>query len=335
MKVLVTGGAGYLGSTLCRKLLEKGHEVRVLDNMTFGNESIMDLKMNTKFEVVEGDVRDMTTVIKCLRDCDAVIHLASIVGDAAGNMDKNTTIAVNYISTRNIAELCKLYGIKQFLYASTCSVYGDSSEAVLVESSTKMKPVSLYGDTKLKSELEIMKTGVKYCILRLGTLFGYSQRMRFDLAINLFIAKAIKDEEITVFGGEQYRPFLHVEDAADGFIKALEGKWYGIFNVAIRNIKIIDVVRELQEKYFKNLKYNVKKYVVDERNYKVSCTKISRKKFKPNKDIDFAVKEIKNAFDAMLIIDYTETKYSNYKHLFENNGLAKKVWCQGPISERA
>src|SRR3989338_6416000 len=189
MKVLVTGGAGYLGTVLVNKLLRKGYKVTVLDNLLFGNY----LGKHKNMKIIDGDIRNLVTVVKALNDADAVIHLASIVGDQAGDLEQRTTIEINYLATKNIAELCQLYG-KRFIYPSTCSVYGERSEKVVKENARLIKPISLYGQTKLRSEQGIADSCNDYTILRLGTLFGLSPRMRFDLAINLFAAKAINKE---------------------------------------------------------------------------------------------------------------------------------------------
>src|SRR5574342_1087071 len=151
MKVLLTGGSGYLGSLLKRKLLEKNYQVRVLDNFLFGKDSLKDVIRNKKLELVEGDVRDLTIVSKSLKDIDVVVHLASIVGTQSSELDPKTSIEIKYMATRNIAELCKLYKIKQFVFASTCSVYGAQPNNLISENS-EVNPLDSYGQSKFQSE---------------------------------------------------------------------------------------------------------------------------------------------------------------------------------------
>ena len=332
----MTGGAGFLGSMLVAKLLSRGYGVRVLDNLLYGVEPVKPYILNQKFELFKGDVRDLNCVVRALHDVDVVVHLASIVGDQAGDLEPKTTIQINYLSTKNIAELCELYE-KRLMYSSSCSVYGDSPRGVMHEnirmdrSINYPKPLSLYGETKLRSERAIQELTSDYVILRLGTLFGLSNRMRFDLALNLFIAQALKGDKITVFGGDQWRPFLHVQDAADCFISAIENDWNGIFNCSWENLKIIDAVRILQK--YLSVDFTISQDVVDRRNYRISCEKIRSMGFAPQKDIKYAIDEIKACFDKGDITDYKLPIYSNYKHLFTSEEVRRKAYVLGPIGE--
>lgn len=333
MKVAITGGAGYLGSVLTEKLLDKGYEVCVLDNFLYGKESLEDLLNNPNLTIIDGDIRDLRNVVKSLNGSNAIIHLASIVGDQAGDLEAKTTTEINYLATKNIAELCQMYG-KKMLFASTCSVYGDESKDIMAEDfKITPVPISLYGETKLKSEQAILSIpNLDVAILRLGTLFGLSKRMRFDLAINLFIAKAMMGEKITVFGGEQCRPFLHIQDAADAFIMALENNWIGLFNVSWKNFQIKEVAETIAKHL--NAKVEITKEIVDKRNYKVTTEKVDKLGFKPKRDLKFAIEEIKKAFDNKIIKDYKLPKYSNYKSLFESKELQEKIYVLGPLGER-
>ncbi len=339
MTILVVGGAGYLGSMLTRVLLQEGYKVRVLDNLMYGSEPIQELGVNPEFELVGGDVRDMRTVVKALSGVDEVIHLASIVGDQAADLDARSTIEINYLATRNLAELCNLYGIKRILFASTCSVYGESTNGVAVDegilfgtSPGGVGPISLYGKTKLRSEKAIASICENATVLRLGTLFGLSKRMRFDLAINMFIARALSGHRITLFGGEQYRPFLHVLDAADAFVHALKRDLQGVYNVAWRNLKLIDVATKMQQHL--RARVEVSKEVIDRRNYAVTTDKIVQSGLRPFRNIELAIEEIKDAFGNGDIVDYTLPKYSNYKMLFESEEVQEKVYTLGPIGEQ-
>ena len=169
MKVLLTGGSGYLGSILSRKLIAKGHNVKILDNFLFGKNSIKDIENNKKLEIVEGDIRDLSIVVRSLKNVDSVIHLASIVGTQSAELDPKTSIEINFMATRNIAELCKIYKIKQFIFASTCSVYGAQPDQLIAENS-EVNPLDSYGQSKFQSERAILQAYDYPTILRLGTL---------------------------------------------------------------------------------------------------------------------------------------------------------------------
>jgi len=328
MRVLLTGGSGYLGSILTRKLLKKGYRVRILDNFLFGKCSIKDL--DKKLEIVEGDIRDLTAVSKALKNVDIVIHLASIVGSQSSELDPKTSIEINYLSTRNLAELCKLYKIKQFVFASTCSVYGAHPEQMISENS-EVNPLDSYGQSKFQSERAILQSYDYPTILRLGTLFGASYRMRFDLAINLFIAQALNKEKITVFGGNQWRPFLHVDDAAQAFSFVIDKQMEGIYNVIWKNLTITQMAKEVQKLIPSKIKLS--KDVVDKRDYKVTGQKLERFGFKAKKDIKYAVKEFKTKV-SQDIKNYKQDKYSNYKSFFNTKSIQRKVYTQGPIFKK-
>jgi len=330
MKVLVTGGSGYLGSILSRKLLAKGYSVRILDNFLFGKDSIKDIKNNQNLEIVEGDIRDLSIVSKSIKNVDTVIHLASIVGTQSSELDPNTSIEINLMATRNIAELCKLYKIKQFVFASTCSVYGAQPNQLISENS-EVNPLDSYGQSKFQSERAILQAYDYPTVLRLGTLFGASHRMRFDLAINLFIAQAMNKEKITVFGGNQWRPFLHVDDAAEAFSFTVENNMEGIYNVIWKNLTINQMAKDVQKLIPTEIK--ISKDIVDKRDYKVTGSKLENFAFKAKKDIKHAVKEFKTMI-ADDVKNYHQNKYSNYKSFFNSKSIQRKVYTQGPIFKK-
>ena len=221
--VLVIGGAGYIGSALLRRLLDRGYRVRLLDLFVYGEEPIQDLMEHPRLEVLHADFRHIDRVAEAMRDMDAVIHLGAIVGDPACALDEDLTIDVNLMATRMIAEIAKGYGVNRFIFASTCSVYGASDE--LLDEYSTLNPLSLYARSKIASERVLMGMAddrFNPVILRFGTIYGFSGRTRFDLVVNLLTAKAIVEGQITVMGGDQWRPFVHVEDAALAVFKVLE-----------------------------------------------------------------------------------------------------------------
>lgn len=298
--VLVIGGAGYLGSILCRDLLKKGYSVKVLDNLTKGSSGLIE---GCKF--IKGDIRNISDIVRAIKDVDAVIHLAGIVGDPACAQDVKNTLEVNYLATKNIVEICKYFQINRFIFASTCSVYGKNGQKKLSESST-LNPISLYAKTKIKCEESILDSideNFSPVILRMATLYGYSPNMRYDLAVNLMTQKAFKGGRIEVFGGNQWRPWLHLEDAAKAYIACLriplESVRGEIFNVLSENLKLIDVGKIIKS-VFKNSELVINKNAADERNYNVSFDKIKNiLKFKPQKKLADGIKEIKNKLNKV------------------------------------
>ena len=316
MRILVTGGAGYLGSVLVRRLLQEGHEITVVDKGYYGLKSLKKLPIL----LIKKDVQS----IRSLKNIDVLIHLASIVGDAACRLSPGQTVRTNVYMTEHLAKLCKKHNVKM-VYASTCSVYGKTDR--IVSERVKPRPASLYGWSKLFSENIIRNGGCDYVILRLGTLFGMSHRMRFDLAVNLFIAKALSGEMITVYGGQQYRPFLHVKDAAEAFSRAIDWR-RGIYNVALTNFQIIDVAKAVAE-YF-GVAYGVIEGIKDERDYIVSLKK-SKRRFMPRRGLDAACAEIENAYDFGIWKNYKKSEYSNHKALFKDTEFMKRVYTLGPI----
>jgi nucleoside-diphosphate-sugar epimerase len=316
-KVLVIGGAGYLGSVLCRRLLSKGYRVKVLDNLSYSENGIKELYSNPNFEFLEGDIRNISNIIEGIRDVNAVIHLAAIVGDPACQVNPEKTLETNYLATKNVIETCRYFQINRFIFASTCSVYGKSSfPDEKLEENSFLNPISLYAETKIKCEkaiLEAMDENFSPTILRMATLYGYSPNMRFDLALNLMTAKALFDKEITVFGGEQWRPWLHLEDASLAYIscleKPLETVRGQIFNVLSENYKITDIGK-LINLVLPQAKLEISPQVVDLRNYNVSFNKICETLgFTPQKKIMDGVVEIKTAIDSGIIKTYKDSEY--------------------------
>ena len=327
MKVLVTGGAGYIGSHLARILL-KNHEVKILDNLYYGVEPIKELLDNPKCTLIQGDIRDMNSVIKAVHDVDAVIHLASIVGEPASQLNAKAAMEINYLSTKNLIELCNLYEVKKFVFASTCTVYGAQPNVKLDECSP-IKAIDLYGETKVKSEIAIKSlANMPITILRLATLFGLSQRMRFDLVVNLFIAKALNKENLSVFGGDQYRPFLHVHDAAEAFALATEKRYEGVYNIVHNNIQITELAKLISERF--GVSYEISKDIVDKRDYIVNGEKFNKLfDFKAKRDFNLAFEEIGKFKD---IKNYSADIYSNYKSIHNSIELQKRIYTLGPIA---
>ncbi|MGQ9610072.1 MAG: NAD-dependent epimerase/dehydratase family protein [bacterium] len=317
-KVLVIGGAGYIGSVMVRKLLQKGYKVKVLDSLIYGGESLMDLYDNSNFELIVGDFRHVDTVVHAAKGVDAIIHLGGIVGDTACELDPQFTREVNSAATRMIKGVCAGFGIKRFLFASTCSVYG-SGDGILDETSP-LNPLSLYARSKVDSERVLLEGNgnLSPTIFRMATVFGLSHRPRFDLVINLLAAKAAQGEEISIFGGYQWRPFVHVDDVAKAFIMCLESPLekveHQVFNVGDNslNCQINDIGRIISE-LVPEAKIEHQTDITDKRNYRVSFDKIRKVlNFRCEKTIQDGVIEIRDAIRNGIINDYRDALFSNY-----------------------
>jgi nucleoside-diphosphate-sugar epimerase len=238
MNILVTGGCGYLGNVVVARLKSEGHKVTVLDNLLYGNPLNVD--------VVKGSVTESESVSKVLDGQDAVIHLAAIVGEGACNLNKDYTARVNYLATRTLSKMCDERKI-WLIFPSTASVYGGRPDSFLDENA-EVFPLSVYAITKLAAEDAIKTNCSNHVILRLGTLFGLSGRMRFDLVVNRFAAMGASKETLIVFGGSQFRPFIHVQDVADAFLEVLDNPRSGMFNLGGDNYRISDVAELIGRK---------------------------------------------------------------------------------------
>ncbi len=320
--VLVIGGAGYIGSALLHKLLDEGYKVRVLDLLLFGVEPIQDLLNHPNLEVIEGDFRHLDTVVDATRGMDAVVHLGAIVGDPACALNERLTIEVNLTATRMIAEVAKGSGVRRFVFASTCSVYGTGSE--LLDEQSQLNPVSLYACTKMAAEWVLKgMSGPDFAptILRFGTIYGFSGRTRFDLVINLLTAKAYVEDQITVFGGDQWRPFVHVQDAATAVLKALTAPLGTVrgqtFNVGSNEQNYtIQQAAELVHAQLPAARLVNMGNDSDMRNYRVCFDKIRTVLgFVPEWTVERGVRQVINALRSGQIRDYRDAKYSNVKFL--------------------
>ena len=320
--ILVVGGNGYIGSALVEKLLKKKYRVRVFDKFLYGKNILKDLESNKKLEIIEGDISNISQLIPAMKDVQAVVHLAGIVGDAASSIDEKLTHHVNIISTRILRDASKAFQIPKFVFASSCSVYG-ITQKVSSETSSVF-PISIYAKTKLESEDDLLSDTSKDfhpTILRLATVFGHSRKPRFDLVGNLFTAKAFNDEPLTVANGEQWRPFLHVSDIANAIIAVLEAPnektSRQIFNVGDeRNHLQIGQLAELVKDVFKGYKdveIVTKEQADDKRDYRVSFKKIRNTlNFTASVDMRKGIEEIMRHFkDGTYKKPYNDPYYSN------------------------
>jgi len=323
--VLVIGGDGYIGSALLPLLLERGYHVRILSLLLFGTEPIAPYMGHPRLEVMQADFRQVDKVVESMRGMDAVIHLGAIVGDPACALDEDLTIDINVTATKLIAEVAKGHGVNRFIFASSCSVYG-ASDGVLDERSD-LKPVSLYARSKMACErlLSSMSSGAFSVVsLRFGTIYGLSGRTRFDLVVNLLTAKAIVEGEMTVAGGSQWRPFLHVEDAARAVLLALDAPLSSVqgrvFNVGsdAQNYTIAEVGRLIASMVPDARLIETNLPDSDRRNYRVSFAKIRDELgFAPRWTLETGVAQVIDALLTGKVADYRDAKHSNVKFLNE------------------
>jgi nucleoside-diphosphate-sugar epimerase len=322
-RVLVVGGAGYLGSILTERLLRRGFRVRVLDNFLYGRRSLDALCGDENLEIYEGDLRNIHTCVTSLKDTNAVILLAAIVGDPASNARPTETIETNVLAAQALASACKLHHINRFLYASTCSVYGVGAD--LLDEDAPLNPVSLYARTKIESEKIILEMGDEYfspTILRMGTLYGYSPRMRFDLVVNTMSMKSFVDKKIQVFGGSQWRPLIGVEDAAEVFIRCIEADLQDVgnrvFNVGSDSQNYqIDQVAEIVAAALGGIPILKDNSNLDARDYRVSFSRLNRALgFIPGQTIDAAARGIFEKLSSGVIRNPSQR--IDYNHFFDS-----------------
>jgi nucleoside-diphosphate-sugar epimerase len=326
--ILVTGGAGYVGSGLLRDLLAQGYSVTCVDNLMFGGESLLDIWHNKNFTFINCDINksEKLDTIFSKNNFDAVIHLAAIVGDPACKLYSDLANKTNWISSKWLIEKSKSAGVSKFIFASTCSNYGkmDNPEAYVDENS-RLAPVSLYAELKVKFEkymLNEMKKidGFSPTSLRFSTVYGLSPRMRFDLTVNEFTKNLALGKELLIFGEQFWRPYCHVKDFSNAFITVLkspnEKVAYNVFNVGDtrENYTKQMLVNEIK-KVLPNSKI---KYVAkneDARDYRVNCDKIKKELgFKISMTVPDGIREIKRVIQENLIKDPEDQKYYNIPH---------------------
>lgn len=322
--VLVIGGAGYIGSALLPRLLESGRRVRLLDVFLYGKEPVQRWLDHPNLEVVEADYRKFDKLVEAMQGVQTVVHLGGLVGDPACAWNEALTVEVNLTFTRVIAEIAKASGVRRFVFASTCSVYG-ASDSILDEDSD-LHPVSLYARSKIGSERVLKQLhgpSFQVTLLRFGTIYGISGRTRFDLVVNLLTAKAHVDHGITVFGGDQWRPFVHVADAAKAVAMVLESPRElvagRVFNVGSdeQNATLGHVGRLIND-LVPEAEYVDSGRDGDRRNYRVSFRRIREELgFHPEWTLEAGVRQVLDALRSGRVTDYRDPKYSNVRYLAE------------------
>ena len=289
MNLLVTGACGYKGSVLVPKLLAAGHRVTAFDIQWFGNE----LPAHDRLTVIAGDVRDVHAVP--LEDVDAIIHLASVANDPCGDLDPRLTWEISALATMRLADQAVRKGVRQFIYASSGSVYGVKDEPEVTED-LEPEPLTEYNKTKMVAERVLLSYAdqMSVQIVRPATVCGVSPRMRLDVSVNMLTMQALTNGRITVFGGDQVRPNIHIDDITDLYIFLLERPGItGVFNAGFENISI----REIAERVARSIPAEI---VVtpsnDPRSYRQNSDKLRLAGFSPRKTVDDAIREIVVAY---------------------------------------
>ena len=323
--VLITGGAGYVGSALSDELIRKNYNVTVLDLFIYGKNVF---KNSSKIQLINGDIRDQNLLRKIIPGHDAVIHLACISNDPSFELNPLLGKSINLDAFDPLVKISKDSGVKRFIYASSSSVYGIKDE-LNVHEEMDLKPLTDYSKFKANCEEICLKHNSKnfdVLVIRPATVCGYSMRQRFDLVVNILTNLGINKKKITVFGGEQLRPNIHIKDMIRAYVTTLEkesalinGK---IFNVGYDNQKVIELAN-IVKKYINNDIEIIKTETNDNRSYHISSDKIKKELgFKNMYNTADAVKDINNAFKLNLFND------SLNNEIYFNVKMMKKIHLQ-------
>jgi len=322
LKVLVTGGAGYVGSTLVARLLASDHDVRVLDTLLHGGRSLLPVWSHPRFEFLRGDVRDRAAVSAALEGIEAVVHLAAIVGDPACARQPELAREVNRDASLALVAESRRRGVSRFVFASTCSNYGKMKDPdAHVDESSELAPVSLYAETKVAVERALLAESAAngFCptLLRFATVYGVSARMRFDLTVNEFTLEMVGRGKLVVFGEQFWRPYIHVADAARAIETVLGADPAAVrrevFNVGAttenyRKLDLVELVRPHAPEAV--VEYVEKKE--DPRDYRVSFAKVGeRLRFRPAKTVPDGIAEVARLVRDGVLSDFERPEYRN------------------------
>jgi len=319
--ILVTGGAGYVGAVLIPKLLARDYKVTVIDLYMYGEHVLDSVKDNPNLRQVKGDIRDTKLLTKEMKGIDAVIHLACISNDPSYELNPDLGKSINYDAFLPLVTIAKKAKVKRFIFASSSSVYGVKKESNVTED-LALEPLTDYSKYKALCEkylLEQQSNDFTVLILRPATVCGYSPRLRLDLTVNILTNHAINAGKITVFGGDQKRPNIHIDDVTDLYVQSLEypkekiaGK---IFNAGYQNYTVNEIAETVKKVIGNGSIQITRKPTDDNRSYHISSEKISRELgFSPRCTIEQAVGDLKKAFEKGLIPNpMDDIRYYNIK----------------------
>ena len=301
MHILITGGCGYTGTVLTNKLLSFGFKVTVVDTQWFGNH----LHPKPRLKIIELDIRKSDQIP--FDKVDAVIHLANIANDPGVELNPLLSWEINVLATHQLIENAIKNNVKQFIYASSGSVYGIKKEKEVTED-LPLVPISTYNKTKMIAEkvLSSYKNLIKFHCIRPATVCGYSPKMRLDLSVNLFTIQALKNKELTVFGGNQIRPNIHIQDLVDVYIHFIKNPNLpnGFYNAGFENLKIIDIAKKVSEIIPSKIK--IQHNNSDPRSYRQNSDKLILTGFKKNFSISNAIVDLKKKYEEKIFFDTDE-----------------------------
>jgi nucleoside-diphosphate-sugar epimerase len=321
-RVMVSGGAGYVGSNLVPKLLRSGYEVSVLDLYLYGEDLFSAYAGDYRLREVKGDLRDPTAVARAVEECDAVIHLACISNDPSFDLNPDLGKSINYDCFRPLVRASKDAGVGRFIYASSSSVYGIKTDPNVTEE-LPLQPLTDYSKYKAMCEEvldEERERGFVGVTIRPATVCGYAPRLRLDLTVNILTNLAITNGKITVFGGEQLRPNLHIEDMTDLYLRLLaaddvmvDGK---VWNAGYHNLKVREIAQMVRERVGDNVEIVVTP-TDDHRSYHVSSEKIRRDLgFQASRSVGDAIIDLKAAFaDGKVPNSMSDDRYYNIRRM--------------------
>jgi len=321
-RVLVTGGAGYVGSRLVPKLLDAGYNVVVLDLYLYKKDVFGSYHKHPCLKEVQGDIRDVDTLTESMKGCDAVIHLACISNDPSFDLDPALGKSINYDAFRPMVRIAKALKVKRFVYASSSSVYG-VKESQNVTEDLSLDPLTDYSKYKAACEeilAEEAAPGFEAVTIRPATVCGYSNRLRLDLTVNILTTHAYYNKKIIVFGGSQLRPNIHIDDMAEAYLTILAAKKEQIdgkiFNVGYQNYSVYDIAKMVNQSFAEPIEIEVLP-TNDNRSYHVSSEKIKRELgFAPRFTIQNAVKDLIEAFEKKWVVDpFNNEAYYNIKQM--------------------
>jgi len=307
MKILLTGGCGYIGTNLTNTLLDSGHQVTVVDIMWFGNY----LNSHKNLTVIQADIRDIDKVL--MDGVDTVIHLANIANDPTGDLNSKLTWEVNALTSKLLVEKAIENSVKKFIYASSGSVYGVKEEQQVTED-LPLLPISDYNKSKMVSERVLLSYQDKITlqIIRPATVCGYSPRMRLDLSVSLLTMQALTKGRITVFGGQQTRPNIYMNDMIGVYLHFLEldSKAPGIYNAGFENISILDIANKVTKHVPAKIDITESN---DPRSYRLNSDKLLGTGFSPEYGIENGIKDVVEEYNSGKLKD--EDRYYNIDEL--------------------
>ena len=318
MHILVTGACGYKGSVLVPKLLAQGHSVIAYDIQWFGQFH----KPHDALKIVQGDVREFDPAL--LKDVDAIVHLASVANDPCGDLDPKLTWEISALATMQLADLASKSGVKQFVYASSGSVYGVKEEEHVTED-LDLLPISEYNKTKMVAERVVLSYSDKMIvqIVRPATVCGVSPRMRLDVSVNLLTMQALTKGKITVFGGDQVRPNIHIDDIARLYLFLLDNPQVtGVYNAGFENLRILDIAEMIATKIPCEIEVTPSN---DPRSYRVNSDRLLAQGFVPEKTVSDAITEVIAAYQRRDLKD--EDRWYNLRWM--EREVLKSVQAEG------